>query len=142
MDENHVVVDDLEFHDTNGGQHALWNISPPNSRWVSCSFDEVHADVEIGVDEWTDGALVVENTIYFVHQLYCVSGKYASSLLRNLFITNGIGEVLRINHDHHIHCINLSKSLPESPAEIAMPYVLNICTIEVLTAQSQVMLFL
>ena len=70
MDENHVVVDDLEFHDTNGGQHALWNISPPNSRWVSCSFDEVHADVEIGVDEWTDGALVVENTIYFVHQLY------------------------------------------------------------------------
>ena len=125
MDENHVVVDDLEFHDTNGGQHALWNISPPNSRWVSCSFDEVHADVEIGVDEWTDGALVVENTIYFVHQLYCVSGKYASSLLRNLFITNGIGEVLRINHDHHIHCINLSKSLPESPAEIAMPYVLE-----------------
>ena len=70
MDENHVVVEDLEFHDTNGGQHALWNISPPNSRWVSCSFDEVHGDVEIGVDEWTDGALVVENTIYFVHQLY------------------------------------------------------------------------
>ena len=125
MDKKRVTVEDLEFHDTNGGQHALWNISPPKSRWVSCSFDKVNGDGDIDVDEWTDGALIIENTIYFVHQLYCVSGKYASSLLRNLFITNGIGEVLRINHDHHIHCINLSKSLPESPAEIAMPYVLE-----------------
>lgn len=125
MDYNLVAVEDLEFHDSNGGHHALWNISPPNSRWVSCSLDEVHSGGDIDVDEWTDGALIVGNTVYFVHQLCCVSGKYASSLLRNLFITHGIGEVLIINHDHHIHCINLSKSLPESPAEIAMPYVLE-----------------
>ena len=54
-----------------------------------------------------------------------MSGKYASSLLRNLFISHGVGETLVINNDHHIQCIHLSQILPESPAEIAMPNVLD-----------------
>ena len=67
----------------------------------------------------------MNNTIFFIHQLYCVSGKYASSLLRNLFISHGVGETLIINHEHHVQCINLTQILPESPAEIAMPNVLD-----------------
>ena len=43
----------------------------------------------------------------------------------NLFISHGVGETLIINHEHHVQCINLTQILPESPAEIAMPNVLD-----------------
>ena len=71
MDDNLVAVEDLEFHDSNGGHHALWNISPPNSRWVSCSLDEVHSGGDIDVDEWTDGALIVGTLLFLA--INCVA---------------------------------------------------------------------
>jgi hypothetical protein len=127
MENSPVSIDDLEYYDPNAGETTLWNINPPNSKWVSYDYEEMKrkGGRDIDIDEWLDGALVIGNTIYFIHQLYCVSGKYASSLLRNLFISHGVGETLIINNDHHVQCINLSQLLPESPAENAMPNILD-----------------
>ncbi len=127
MEHSPVSIEDLAYHDPNAGENALWNINPPNSKWVSYNYEEIkrNGGRNLNVDEWVDGAIIVNNTIFFIHQLYCVSGKYASSLLRNLFISHGVGETLIINHEHHVQCINLTQILPESPAEIAMPNVLD-----------------
>ena len=127
MEHSPVSIEDLEYHDPNAGENALWNINPPNSKWISYNYEEIkrNGGRNLNVDEWVDGAIIVNNTIFFIHQLYCVSGKYASSLLRNLFISHGVGETLIINHEHHVQCINLTQILPESPAEIAMPTVLD-----------------
>ena len=41
MEHSPVSIEDLAYHDPNAGENALWNINPPNSKWVSYNYEEI-----------------------------------------------------------------------------------------------------